>query len=75
MEGEAKAGGAGMAMEMVPVDRIAVPAGGAVELKQGGLHVMLLDLKRPLAVGDRFQLTLRFAKSGDKTVEVEVRRP
>ncbi len=68
-------GGNDMAMEMVPVDRITVPAGGSVELKPGGLHVMLMDLKRPLAVGDRFQLTLRFEKSGEQTVEVEVRQP
>ncbi len=63
------------AMTMRPVDKVAVPAGGTVEFRPGGLHVMLMDLKRELAVGDRFQLTLTFEKGGAQIVEVEVREP
>jgi hypothetical protein len=52
---------------------IPVPAGETVALAPGGLHVMLIDLAQPLAVGDRFPLILTFAESGDVTVDVAVR--
>jgi len=60
-------------MEMQPVDSIAVPAGGTVELEPGGLHIMLLDLAAPLEVGATFELTLQFEKAGAVTTTVEVR--
>jgi copper(I)-binding protein len=50
-------------MEMVPQDSIPVPAKGEVELKPGGLHIMLVNLKQDLKVGDKIEVTLRF-KSG-----------
>jgi periplasmic copper chaperone A len=44
---------------------LAVPADQGVELKAGGLlHVMLIDLKKPLKAGDRFPITLTFEKAG-----------
>ena len=49
-----------------------IPAGGAVELKPGGGHLMLMDLARPLKVGERVPLTLRFERAGERTVEMEV---
>lgn len=61
------------AMKMQPAPKVAVPAGGAVEFKPGGLHVMLMDLKKDLAEGDTFQVTLTFEKSGEKTVDVTVK--
>ena len=39
-------------MKMAPVKGIIVPAKGKVELKPGGLHVMLFELKKPLKEGD-----------------------
>jgi copper(I)-binding protein len=57
---------------MVAVERIAVPAGGAVVLKPGGLHVMLLGLRGPLVAGERLVLTLVFAKAGPRQVQVVV---
>lgn len=45
-------------MKMAPVGRITVPAKGRVELRPGGLHMMLFELKRPLREGDEVQLTL-----------------
>lgn len=63
----------GEVARMVPVDRIELPAGETVELKRGGLHVMLLGLTRHLVPGDRFQAVLILEKSGEVTIEVEVR--
>lgn len=62
-------------MRMRPVEgqRIEIPAGGQVELKPGGLHVMLMDLKQQINPGDTFELTLQFEKSGEQKVQVEVR--
>jgi hypothetical protein len=49
-----------------------IPAGGMVEFKPGGLHVMLEGLKAPLAAGDRVPLTLTFKKAGKVVVDVPV---
>lgn len=54
---------------------IQVPASGQVELKPGGLHVMLIGLTRDLNVGDKFPLTLEFASGAKLQVEAEVRQP
>ena len=51
---------------------LAIPAGGAVALKPGGYHVMLIGLKKPLKAGDGFPLTLRFQKAGNVSVTVPV---
>ena len=63
----------GSVMRMRQVDAIDLPAGQAVELKPGGLHIMLMDLKAPLKAGDTVPLTLRFEKAGEHTVQVPVR--
>ncbi len=45
-------------MKMSPVKSITVPAKGRVELKPGGLHLMLFSLKKPLKDGDSVEVTL-----------------
>ncbi|MCU0274542.1 MAG: copper chaperone PCu(A)C, partial [Acidimicrobiales bacterium] len=60
-------------MTMRPVDGIDLPAGEAVALEPGGLHVMLLDLPAPLEIGQTYELTLTFEQAGEQTVTVEVR--
>jgi copper(I)-binding protein len=59
-------------MEMVPVDRIEVPAGETVALEPGGLHVMLLELVEPLAAGDLVRITLTFEVAGEVVVDAVV---
>ncbi len=60
--------------EMAPVEGgLPVPAGGAVALEPGGLHVMLLDLQRDLAVGDTVEVALTFSERGPMAVRVPVR--
>jgi periplasmic copper chaperone A len=59
-------------MRMRPIERLPLPAGEAVSLKAGGKHIMLIDLKEGLAVGDHLRLTLTFEKAGTQTVEVPI---
>ena len=54
---------------------IEIPADGQVAFKPGGLHIMLIGLKRSLNPSDRFELVLEFEKSGEVKVESEVRQP
>ncbi|MFQ6672713.1 MAG: copper chaperone PCu(A)C, partial [Candidatus Tectimicrobiota bacterium] len=65
----------GGVMKMQPVRSVTVPVGGKVELKPGGVHLMLINLKRNLTAGDRFEVMLTFEKSGSMTVASEVRQP
>ena len=48
----------GNTMRMRAVPALDLPAGKAVELKPGGYHVMLMDLKAPLAAGASVDLNL-----------------
>lgn len=66
----------GNVMRMRAVPGIDLPPGRSVDLKPGGYHVMLMDLKRPLKLGERVLVELRF-ETRDKRlvtqpVEVEV---
>jgi len=62
----------GDVMRMRQVDAIDIPAGQTVELRPGGLHMMFVGLKQPLAKDGRLPLKLRFEKAGEVTVEVKV---
>jgi protein SCO1 len=65
--------GAGGAMTMGPAGEPVVPAGGSLVFEPGGIHVMLMDLQRPLRSGDRFALTLTFAEAGAQQISVVVK--
>jgi copper(I)-binding protein len=64
---------AGGMMRMRPLAKVEVPAGGRIEMKPGGQHIMLLGLTRDLHPGDKVTVRLRFEKAGEQTVEAEVR--
>jgi len=51
-----------------------VPAGGAFELKPGGAHLMLVNVRAPLKEGDKVPLTLRFERAGEVKTELNVGR-
>ena len=54
-------------MKMRAIPALDLPAGQAVELKPGGYHIMLLDLKQPVAQGGTVPLTLVFeGKDGQR---------
>jgi len=59
-------------MVMQQIMKLAVPASGGVELKPGGYHIMLIDLVKPLELGQTFDVTLSFEKAGDIVVPVTV---
>lgn len=63
-------------MRMRPVNALDLPKMQNVELKPGGYHVMLLDLKSQLKPGDKVPLTLKIEQGGKVTeqrVTAEVR--
>lgn len=64
----------GDVMKMRAIPALELPAGKTVELKPGGYHVMLLDLKAPLAKDTAVPLTLVFqdAKGAESTLNLSV---
>jgi copper(I)-binding protein len=62
-------------MKMSAVDRVALPAGKAVELTPGGYHVMLMGLKQPLKEGETVPVTLTFEDKAGKKQTIEVKAP
>jgi len=64
----------GDVMRMREVPALDLAPKSKVELKPGGYHVMLMDLKAPLKAGDRFPLTLTFEKAGTITVDITVEK-
>lgn len=48
----------GDVMKMRAIPALELPAGKPVQLKPGGYHLMLMDLKAPLAAGSTVPLTL-----------------
>lgn len=66
MEGDAMMG-------MRPIDGLDLPAGDDVSLEPGGYHIMLLELKKPIAAGDTIPVTLTFEKAGEVKVDAEAR--
>ena len=59
-------------MRMRQIKEIALPAGKAVELKPGGYHVMLLDLKGQVKAGDKIALTLVVEGEDKRRETIEV---
>lgn len=53
-------------------DGLPLPAGARVELKPGGTHLMLMELKAPLVEGETVPVTLTFEKAGEVAVELAV---
>jgi len=58
-----------MKMRELP-DGLALPPGEAVKLEPGGFHLMLIDLKSPIAEGAKVPVTLRFEHAGAVDVEL-----
>ena len=65
----------GSVMKMRAMPSLELPAGKAVELKPGGYHVMLMDLKQPLKTGDSVPLTLVVEGADGKRETIELKVP
>lgn len=62
-------------MKMRAVSGLDLPAGKAVELKPGGYHVMLMDLKQQMKEGDTVSMTLVVEGKDKKRSTIEVNAP
>lgn len=65
----------GGVMKMRPVPGIDIKAKGEAELKPGGMHVMLIDLKSAMKEGDIVPITLTFDDGSSKQVDAKVIKP
>ena len=61
-----------MKMRALP-NGLDLPAGKAVELKPGGYHVMLMDLKQPMKEGDTVVVTLVIEGKDKKRSAIEIK--
>ena len=52
-----------------------VEAGQTLEFRPGGLHVMLMGLRKPLVTGTTYELDLLFEVAGPRKIRVDVRGP
>jgi periplasmic copper chaperone A len=59
-------------MKMRALDGIDIAPGATIELKPGGMHLMIMGLKQPLKAGESFPATLRFEKAGPTPVTFNV---
>lgn len=60
-------------MRMIPQpEGFTVPAGASLVLASGSKHLMLEKLRKPLAAGEQFTLTLTFANADPLTLTVPV---
>jgi periplasmic copper chaperone A len=65
----------GDVMRMRPVAKLDLPAGQPVELKPGGYHVMLQELKQPLVAGTTVPLTLVLRDAKGVQTKLELNLP
>ncbi|AUY50578.1 copper chaperone PCu(A)C [Streptomyces sp. CB01881] len=61
------------ASTMEQVERLDVPAHGALQLARGGTHLMIMGWQKTPALGDELELDLTFARTGTISVKVPVK--
>lgn len=62
-------------MQMRPVTRLTLQAGKPVRFASGGMHLMLMNLRKPLLVEQSFPIDLHFQNAGTITAQVQVVPP
>lgn len=62
-------------MKMAAVSSLNLPAGEAVELKPGGYHVMLMDLKQSLNKDATVPITLQFQDAKGNKSQLDLKVP
>ncbi|MDH5655203.1 MAG: copper chaperone PCu(A)C [Spirochaetia bacterium] len=63
----------GEMMRMKKRDSVAIPGGETVLLRRGGLHLMLIDLKREIHDGEVIPLKLKFKNAEDIQIKIPVK--
>lgn len=59
---------------MRPAGTLAIPSGDSLVLQPGGFHVMLMELKRDVVIGDSIQFQIQFAKAGSRSISAFVKQ-
>jgi len=62
-------------MQMRPVATVALPANQTVRFESGGLHLMLIGLRAPLAAGSSVPITFNFRSAAPVTIHADVVAP
>jgi copper(I)-binding protein len=63
---------AGGVMRMRSAGTVAIAPGQVLQMKSGGLHIMLMGLKSPLKAGQQLPLTLKFQRAGVVRLSVPI---
>lgn len=61
-------------MKMGQVKNIDIPAKSTIALETGGYHIMLINLKKDLQVGQKVKITLIFKDGSNIAIHPEVKR-
>jgi len=59
---------------MVRIEEVPIPARDTVEFQPGSLHIMIFNMPKTIQKGSELSLTLRFQRSGERTVQVLFRK-
>ena len=59
-------------MRMRQIEKISLPAGEAVKLQPGGMHIMLIGLTQNLTAGENISLSLEFSDGSAQALEIPV---
>lgn len=59
---------------MIPVSRVMLSANGSVSFQPGGLHLMLMQPKKPLKAGDAVTLRLFFSDESSLSISAPVKK-
>jgi hypothetical protein len=54
-------------------DGVPLPAGQTVEMKPGGLHMMIMGVKAPFKAGETVPVVLEFEKAGKVEIDIPVK--
>jgi copper(I)-binding protein len=58
---------------MVKAGKIRIPSKGIVELKPGGLHIMIFKMPENIKEGHEFKMRLLFERSGERQIDVKLK--
>jgi copper(I)-binding protein len=58
--------------KMVKLEKVRIPSKATVELKPGGLHIMIFHMPEDIKEGHEFKMHLLFEKSGERQIDVKL---